>query len=100
MERAKSQELRAAVSIAIVICALPFITAATYASDFTYRGIAYISYQPDEYTTPDSTASITELTATGANWASLLTTWFMRNGSDTVIAPEAANTPTDAGLIQ
>ena len=94
------QSLSAAVYIALVICALPFITAATCASDFTYRGIAYISYQPDEYTTPDSTASIDDLAGTGANWASLLTTWFMRNGSDTLIAPEAANTPTDAGLIQ
>ena len=78
----------------------PLCIASAHAATFTYRGVAYVSYQPGEYSTPDSAASLTDLASTSANWASLLGTWYMPSATDTSIASDPARSNTDADVIQ
>lgn len=65
---------------------------------FDYRGIAVVSYNPSEYPTQESTDAINAIPATGANWISLMTTWYMENPTDNAIARFPEKTPTDEGL--
>ncbi len=89
-----------AAGIACLAAGSRSIFAATDATAFTYRGVAYISYQTSEYQLPDSGASLTDLRATGANWASLLSTWFMDSKTASTIHVDTGVTPTDAALVQ
>lgn len=73
-------------------------------SGFAYNGITHTSFQPDEYDnfgqpTGQGTASRTELAATNASWAGVLTTWYQSNASDTNIAADPNRTPTDVSVI-
>jgi hypothetical protein len=61
------------------------------------RGIAYVATQRDEYRSPDSQRALDELFATGANYISVLVTWYQYDAHATEIAP-ARNTPTDQDL--
>jgi PKD repeat protein len=67
---------------------------------FSYRGVAYISFQASEYQDPQSGQSLDDLASTGANWASLLATWYMDTPNSTAIAADALKSPTDAAVIQ
>jgi PKD repeat protein len=71
-----------------------------HAANFTYRGAAYVSWSSTDYQTPDSGASLTDLASTGANWASLLVTWYMPNKFATSIDADVTRTPSDVALIQ
>ncbi|HKX33365.1 MAG TPA: hypothetical protein VJ302_37150, partial [Blastocatellia bacterium] len=75
-------------------------------SGFEYNGIVHVSWWFNEYNNFDqptgaATDSRNALAATGANWAAVLVTQYVANGSANVIAPEPSGqkTPTDASLI-
>jgi len=67
-------------------------------ADLTFKGIAYTSYQSEEYLSSDSDTSLDNLSQTGANYVSLLAVWYMENSSATAIAPNASKSPTDAAV--
>lgn len=61
------------------------------------RGIAYTAVNINEYASPNSKHTLDEIFATGANYLSLLVTWYQKDVSSTEIY-RADNTPTDADL--
>lgn len=61
------------------------------------RGIAYIAVDRNEYHSPASQRALDELFATGANYLSLLVTWYQTNVGSTEIY-RADNTPSDKEL--
>jgi hypothetical protein len=61
------------------------------------RGIAYVAIRRGEYQTEKSRQALDKLFATGANYISLLVTWYQADIHSTEIAP-TADTPTDAEL--
>ena len=80
-----------------MLCTAP---ADVHAANFTYRGAAYVSWSNSEYLTPDSGASLSDLSSTGANWASLLVTWYMPTKNATTIDADLSRTPSDAAVMQ
>jgi hypothetical protein len=54
---------------------------------FTYNGISHVSWWHDEYGYPAASDSRRALAATGANWAGLLTTWYMERRTSNDIRP-------------
>jgi hypothetical protein len=67
-------------------------------SGFAYRGVAFVSFQSDEYLSSDSTDSMQGVRDTGANWVSILSTWYMAGPNANVIAPDPLQTPSDDAL--
>jgi hypothetical protein len=72
-------------------------------SGFTYNGIHYVSWLPDEYTnfgqpTGNATKAMDSLASTGATWVSVLVTCYQANMTSTVISCDPQKTPTDAAL--
>lgn len=61
------------------------------------RGIAFVGVNRDEYQSAASRRALDELFATGANYISLLVTWYQVDAQSTRILP-AANTPSDEDL--
>lgn len=61
------------------------------------RGIAYIAVNRDEYRSEKSRQALDELFATGANYISLLVTWYQLDRLSTLIY-RAENTPSDEDL--
>src|SRR5581483_6247464 len=62
-----------------------------------HRGIAYVSHARGEYSSDDSRRSLDELFATGANYISVLVTWYQTDIQSTDIY-RADNTPSDEDL--
>jgi hypothetical protein len=62
------------------------------------RGIAYISIDKNAYQSPQSDESLDLLFATGANYISLLVTWYQTDVAATDIH-RADNTPSDEDLL-
>lgn len=60
-------------------------------SGFTYNGIDFVSYQPDEYL--NSSTAAQDIKATGANYSAVVVTQYVQTGSSTTIAPETTSTP-------
>ncbi|GIL15401.1 MAG: hypothetical protein BroJett039_05740 [Chloroflexota bacterium] len=61
------------------------------------RGIAYVATRRGEYASDASRRALDQLFATGANYISVLVTWYQDDIHSTVIAP-TYDTPTDADL--
>jgi glycosyl hydrolase family 113 len=68
-------------------------------SGFTYRGLNHVSWWHDEYQYAGAQVSREQLTATNANWAGVLVTWYMEARDSTAIAPVALRTPTDESVV-
>ncbi len=62
------------------------------------QGIAFVSWQPGQYSQPDADLALAHLRATGANWISLLVTQYQDAITSTTIYTKTA-TPLDADLI-
>jgi hypothetical protein len=67
-------------------------------SAWTYRGIAFASYQDDVYLSDASAQSLQELRASGANWVSILATWYMPTPTATTLQPDTDKSPSDDAL--
>ncbi|MBN2392007.1 MAG: hypothetical protein JXR84_14865 [Anaerolineae bacterium] len=63
------------------------------------EGIAYVSWWFDQYESSSSDESLTKLEDTGAEWISILATWYQDVVTSTDIYSHAEKTPTDAGII-
>ncbi len=63
------------------------------------EGIAYVSWWFDQYASGGSDESLAKLEDTGAEWISILATWYQDVVTSTDIYSHAEKTPTDAGLI-
>ena len=61
-----------------------------------FKGMACVSWDAEAYASPGGSASRAALAAVGANWASLLTTWY-QDADGNAIGP-IASTPSDAAL--
>ncbi len=61
------------------------------------RGIAYVAVNRDEYRSPNSQRALDDLFATGANYISLLVTWYQTDVTSKEIY-RADNTPSDEDL--
>lgn len=61
------------------------------------RGIAYIALKREEYRSASSQRALDELFATGANYISVLVTWYQTDIHSTDIAP-SSDTPSDQEL--
>lgn len=61
------------------------------------RGIAYVAVSRDEYQSEKSKQALDELFATGANYVSVLVTWYQDDVTSLDIG-RAKNTPSDADL--
>src|SRR3954447_22484169 len=94
-----SMSIRASFYAALLVWACVWNVSAGQAH-FPYRGVAYISFQANEYQDPQSGQSLDDLASTGANWASLLATWYMDTPNSTAIAADVLKSPTDAAVIQ
>ncbi|MEM7126634.1 MAG: PA14 domain-containing protein [Chloroflexota bacterium] len=64
---------------------------------FAIQGFGYAKYGPNQYNTADSDRSFENMADTGANWVSLLTTWYQENRNTKTIYTNAL-TPLDADL--
>jgi hypothetical protein len=67
---------------------------------FPFKGVSYVSWTPGEYTSPASAQALNELKSTGANWASLLVTYYMSDKSANAMAAKVDKTPTDGDVRQ
>lgn len=65
---------------------------------FEYNGITHVSWWHDQYGRPAGSSSRDALAGTGANWAGVLTTWYMERRDSSLIAPLTLTTPTDDGV--
>lgn len=63
------------------------------------EGIAYVSWWFDQYASAGSDQSLEKLADTGAEWISVLATWYQDVVTSTDIYSHAEKTPTDAGVI-
>lgn len=61
------------------------------------RGIAYVATRRDEYRSAESRAALDKLFATGANYISILVTWYQSDIHSTEITP-TPQTPSDLDL--
>ena len=68
------------------------------ADAFPYKGFGYAKYNQGEYDSLPSDEALEKMADTGANWISILVTWYQDNIDSTTIAPRTAKTPTDAEL--
>jgi hypothetical protein len=64
-----------------------------------YKGVAYLSYAPNEYASAGSNSSLNALKNTGANYVSVLVTQFLSNSTSNAIFPDPNHTPSDAAVI-
>lgn len=62
------------------------------------KGIAYVSWWHGQYASAASDESLVKLEETGAEWISLLVTWYQDTITSTEIISDANRTPTDADL--
>ncbi|HOT90165.1 MAG TPA: hypothetical protein PLJ78_02275 [Anaerolineae bacterium] len=63
------------------------------------EGIAYVSWWFDQYASGGSDQSLAKLKDTGAEWISILATWYQDTVTSTDIYSDPQKTPTDAGVI-
>jgi len=69
------------------------------APDPKQEGIAFTSWWHDEYLSSGSDETLVKIEDTGAEWISLLTTWYQATLTSTDIMSDATKTPTDAAVI-
>jgi len=65
-----------------------------------YKGISYTSWAPNEYTYDVANSSLDALKNTGANYASVLVTWYVNNSTSNTIFADPNQTPSDAAVTQ
>jgi hypothetical protein len=63
-----------------------------------YKGVAYVSWSPDDYASAASQQSLSALRNTGANYVSVLVTQFVSSSTSNTIYPISEQTPTDAAV--
>jgi hypothetical protein len=69
------------------------------ANDLAYRGVAYVSYEPEQYANASAHLSLDRIKSIGANYVSVLATQYMNSGTSTDIFVDPQQTPTDAAVI-
>ncbi|MEI6452520.1 MAG: hypothetical protein WCP98_21555 [Actinomycetes bacterium] len=91
-----------AVTLAVAMCAAGLTAFAGPAAAYhrIQKGIAYTGYWGDAYAGAASDRSLSELRATGADWASMLVTGYQPSVDSTTIDRTSDRTPTDASLIR
>jgi len=62
------------------------------------EGISYTAWWHDDYSTAHSDTAIELLAQTGAEWLSILATWYQDSVTDTLIKPDTSRTPTDQSV--
>jgi len=73
--------------------------AAGKASKYEFqKGMCYVTWAPEKYSTPTSDESLKEVASLGTNWVSILTTWHQDKCYTTKLFPNA-ETPSDASVI-
>jgi hypothetical protein len=63
-----------------------------------FRGVAYVSWSPDDYASAGSKESLSALKNTGANYVSVLVTQFVSCSTSNTIFADPQLTPTDAAV--
>lgn len=63
------------------------------------KGMSYVVYSRDAYTTTDSDESLEALAKTGVNWVALIVTWYQQTYRGNSIDPDPAMTPTDESVV-
>jgi hypothetical protein len=66
---------------------------------FEYQGVQHVSWWFDQYDSTAGEEARRALAATGANWAGVLTTWYMEHSDSTAILPDAQKTPDEKGVV-
>ncbi len=62
------------------------------------KGMCYVAWDKERYLSPYSDKALESLAATGADWISIVTTWYQRNLESARIEP-TENTPSDESLV-
>ena len=70
------------------------------AGSFSLEGLNHVSWWSTEYQGSAASDARTALSATGANWAGVLVTWYMATRDSPTIAPDGQRTPSDAALSE
>jgi hypothetical protein len=83
--------------VTVLFAALMTVRAATQ-DDTKYKGVAYVSYAPNEYGSAGSNSSLDALKSTGANYVSVIVTQYLSSTTSNTIFPDPNRTPTDAAV--
>jgi hypothetical protein len=59
------------------------------------RGTVLTSWQPDQYRSPETQATVRELARVGINHLAVMTTWYQSGVAESDIAPDPQRTPAD-----
>jgi hypothetical protein len=97
MRRTSKSILILRIVMFLALAAGPILTAA--GSDLKYKGMAYAGWGAGVYSTPESDLSLSHVAETGADWISLIVTFYQETLSSTSMGRNET-TPTDAELIQ
>ena len=63
------------------------------------KGISYAAWWHDAYLRPESDRALEALADTGADWVSLIATWYQGAVSDDTLSPSLSKTPSDQALV-
>jgi hypothetical protein len=77
-------------------------TAAPFLLDgpaLNYKGVAYLSYAPNDYASAGSNLSLNAIKSTGANCVEVIVTWGMDTCTSNTVHSVSGLTPTDAAVI-
>lgn len=80
----------------IVIACIFFIASSGWCG--FQKGVCYVTWSKDRYSTAQSDASLKELAKTGTKWVAILTTWYQDKCYTVNIFP-TKDTPSDSSLI-
>jgi hypothetical protein len=96
------------VTVLVLLFALLFGLALAWSSPKTLaaqepapklEGVAYTSWWHGEYLSTGSDQTLAKIEDTGAEWISLLATWYQDELTSTTIYSDADRTPTDADIV-
>ena len=83
----------------IVLISLAALLLCTNAFSYEFqKGICYTTWTKEKYSSPASDESLKAVSKTGANWVSILTTWYQDKCYNTDIHP-TEKTPSDENVI-
>jgi len=68
-------------------------------SALKYRGVSYVSFEPNGYVSAISKSSLNALRSTGANYVALIVFWKLDSHTSNTVYPDPKATPTDAAVI-
>ena len=70
------------------------------AAPFAFEAVTHVSWWHDGYSGMDALDARHAILQSHSHWVGLLATWYMDLSSSNGIAPDPADTPTDASLVQ